>query len=188
MADETMLATAGHQSIIRGGRPIRDSDLLIRTLAVGSATAKVGMAMTGAGETHPGIDIHADGDTSILGLLLGPVIRPSDTWTIDTALADDQEVYILKPCGGQVLVACWITGLTTGDGAIKAGENIYFVDTTGAPVIANATPGGLMAVLSSVAVVDDAGFAFYPVGTASEDFTVADSGGAAVGTIEEIWY
>ena len=128
MADETMLATAGYHSIIRGGRPIRDSDLLIRTLSVGANTAKVGMAMTGAGETHPAVDIQADGDTSIVGLLLAPVIRPSDTWTIDDALVDGTEVIILKPCGGQVLVACWLTGLTTGDGAVLAGENVYFTN------------------------------------------------------------
>ena len=155
MADEAMIADASVYDILIAGQPL-ESDFMVRTLAVGGDTAKVGMVMTGAGDTHPAIDIHADGDETFLGILYRPVIRPSDSWTIATALTDAQEVVLLKPTGGRLKIKIWITGMT-GAKAYKAGDPVYIQDfTANALASANPTTGAGMAVGTGVDVFDDA--------------------------------
>jgi hypothetical protein len=192
MADEAIRADGGHSSIVVQGT-IEEALLEVRTLAVGGATAKVGMVMTGAGETHPAIDIHADGDETFLGLLLRPVVRPSDTWTIDTALADAQEVVIMRPHGGRLKVAIIITGMT-GAVAYKAGDPVYIQDYT-ANTLASANPtlGAAMAVQTGIDVfVDTTADLTHPlpvIGHLAHDVASGgDATSAVAGRVVHIWY
>lgn len=192
MADESFKGTKGWLEIVRGNSElIRDIHKIQRTLAVGGNTAKVGMIMTGVGETHPGVDIIADGDESFLGLLMKPLLRPSDTWDIDDALTDATEVIILKP-GSGALVGMWITGLT-GGGTAKAGDPVYIQDfTPNALASANITLGAGMVIPNGTDVFDDTTAdltrPLVQIGTLAQDLTIGDSTSAAAGKIALVNY
>lgn len=124
MAEETMYGTKGLLSIIlEGEETLHESDYEIRTLSVGSDTARIGDFVSEAGETSGYVDLAATGDGSFLGVITDVVYRPSDTFTIDTALADGTKVRILKPTGGRVKIATNIAADVAGS-ALVAGQKM----------------------------------------------------------------
>ena len=192
MADEVMSTVIGQNIIRAGSEFIRDSHKLVRTLAVGGNTAKVGMIMTAASETWPAVDIVADGDLGFEGILLRPVARPSDTWTLDTALTDATDVVLLKPTGGQVKIAIWVTGMT-GATAISAGDPIYVQDfTPDVLASANITLGAGMHVGALDVNLDSTANITHPlvkIGTVAADYASGgDATSAVAGRLIWIWY
>lgn len=115
MADETI--SQGQDVIIGGFEHLRDSDFIDLLLSVGSDTAKVGMFVTSTGENENECDILGDGEI-LKGVIVAPIIRPSDSYVPSDALADAQWVRVLKPTGGRVQ----IRGLLSGDDGTTASK------------------------------------------------------------------
>jgi len=178
MADEAFETGVG-LGVVRGGSEhLRDSDYEIVKLSVGSNTAKVGMAVTSTAETDPAVDIMATGEI-FRGIIVEPVIRPSDTWSPNDALEDGTYVKILKPTGGRVLIKALISGYDTPI-AIKTGSYITNV-IEAASAVAHASVGALFADTTPAAGT-------ILIGRAAEDFTTGNSTSAANGTWQLMWY
>jgi len=175
MADEAFETGVG-LGVVRGGsEQLRDSDFEIVTLSVGSNTAKVGMAVTSTGETDPAVDIMG-GAEIFRGLIIEPVIRPSDSWSPNDALVDGTEVKILKRTGGRALVAYLATGYDTPL-AVLAG---YPITNTEDSAITVDSVGVLFPDATETAGVQ-------VIGYSAEDFTTGDSSAAANGTWQLMW-
>ena len=128
MADQALKSGYGRSIIIIGGaEQLQDSDFEIVQLSVGGNTAKVGDAVTYASETAPAVDLLASGE-KIAGIIVAPVLRPSDSWDVDDALVDGTWVKILKPTGGRVKILARISG-DSGGTALAAGVGISTINT-----------------------------------------------------------
>lgn len=118
MANETLYATKGYLSVIRWADPSLNLDAYIvqRTLSVGGDTAVAGDVMSADGETIGYVDIAAESDVQLAGILLGPT-RPGDNYDLDDTIADGTTVDILRPTGGRTIVSVILdsTATTTAD-------------------------------------------------------------------------
>ena len=114
MGDETQYATKGYSSIIRWVDPKikKDAYIVQRTLSVGGDTAVAGDVMSADAETIGLIDIAAEADVQIAGILLGPT-SPGDTYDLDDAIADGTTVDLLRPTGGRMMVSVILDSTTT---------------------------------------------------------------------------
>ena len=173
MAVETMQGTHGLQSIVlEGAQSIESSDYEIRTLAVGSNTAKVGDLVTENGETSGYVDLAATGDGSFLGVIIEPVYRPSDTWDIDDALIDGTKVRILKPTGGRTKIAMNLIA-DVGGSTLKAGTKLALA-TAGA-IKAFAYTDGAVATDTLKELVGSLAYELTLHDSGSDDTTVVGS-------------
>lgn len=174
MADETLYASNGMLSILRGGSEhLRDSDIEIVKL---TSAAKVGMALTSTGMSDPMVEILTTGDT-FRGLLMGPVIRPSDSWAIDDDIAANSWVYMLKPTGGRLLVSFLASGYDTPLACLAG----YHVTNTIDSAVTNASPGSLYPDITEITTVST-------IGRIAEDFTTGNSTAAISGVRALMWY
>ena len=178
MADELLYGAVGTDKrwlhILRGGSEhLRDSDIEIVKL---TTAAKVGMAMMSDGMVDPYVEIMTGGAV-FRGIILGPVIRPSDSWGVDDDIDADAWVYLLKRTGGRLLVAILINGYDTPL-AVKAGQ---FCVNTEDSAITNDSIGGLFADATEITAVST-------IGIFAEDFTTGDSTAAINGTRQLVWY
>jgi hypothetical protein len=123
MANETLFATKGYQSVIRWADPSINIDAYIiqRTLSVGAATAVAGDIMSAEGETQGLVDIAVEADLAFLGILLGPV-RPADGYDLDDTIADGTTVNILRPTGGRTIVSVIVDSTTTAAADFEEGD------------------------------------------------------------------
>ena len=118
MGDETLYATKGYLSIVRWCDPSikLDAYIIQRTLDVGGDTAVAGDIMSSDGETIGLVDVCAESDVQIAGILMGPN-RPGDTYDLDDTIVDGTTVDILRPTGGRTMVSVILdsTATTTAD-------------------------------------------------------------------------
>jgi len=114
LADETLYATKGYLSVIRWVDPSINlaSYIVQRTLSVGGDTAKAGDVMSADGETIGLVDIAAESDVGIAGILLGPT-SPGDNYDLDDTIPDGSTVDILRPTGGRTIVSVILDSTTT---------------------------------------------------------------------------
>ncbi len=174
MADETI--NQGQDIIIAGSEHLKDSDFIDLKLSVGSDIAKVGMFVTSTAESENECDILASGEI-LKGVIVAPIIRPSDSYIPSDALTDGQWVKVLKPTGGRAM----IRGLLSGDDAptsVKADTRISAVNT--GLTIGNASVGALFVGGTGAAIDGNIRMA--------QDFTNGDSGSAAMGKFAKIWF
>ena len=132
MADETLFATKGYQSVIRWVDPSINIDAYIiqRTLSVGGDTAVAGDIMSGEGETQGYVDIAAESDLGFIGILLGPV-APGDNYDLDDTIADGTTVNILRPTGGRTIVSVILDSTATTSADLEEGDWIRIGSTAG---------------------------------------------------------
>lgn len=122
MADEFLLADEGFLSVVRAGSEnLKDSDFEVVTLSVGSDIALVGEFVTHASETAPNVDLAVTSDASFVGVIVRPLLVPSSSWDIDTALIDGTDVVVLKPTGGRCTIAVYREP-TAGPVAVVKGD------------------------------------------------------------------
>ena len=201
MAAQTTLMSTACLEIIARDLGLHPFDFKYYTVKAGVTDMVPGMIVTTYGETGSDIDIHQDGDEWITGIVIKRKTRKisadgavSDT--IDTAFAAGDEVEVLHRTGGRAHVYMWITGLTTGDGTVRAGAEVFMVDIN-SPALAstNITVGSgmcLIAGLDPYALTEAAPntttrtIPFVTIGLALEDTVVADDAGAEVGVIVKV--
>ena len=120
MADETLYVTKGYLSIVRWVDPAINlaSYIVQRTLDVGAGTAVAGDVMSSDGEAMGLVDIAAEGDVQVAGILMGPS-SPGDTYDLDDAIADGTTVDILRPSGGRMMVSVILDSTTTAAADIQ---------------------------------------------------------------------
>lgn len=97
------LGGLGIKSIIRAGKGALTPDDIVKRRTNG-ADMFPGCLVSENGETHPDIDLLANAELSILGVVLGE-IRPADNYDIDDTIADNTFVEVLLPTGGRTIIA-----------------------------------------------------------------------------------
>jgi hypothetical protein len=132
MGDETLYATKGYQSIIRWCDPTisKEAYIVQRTLSVGGDTAKAGDVMSADGETIGLVDVAAESDVQIAGILMGPT-RPGDDYDLDDTIADGTTVDILRPTGGRMMVSVILDSTATTGADIEEFDYIRVGSTAG---------------------------------------------------------
>ena len=201
MAAQTTLMSTKTKSIIARDLGIHPFDKKIYTVKAGVTTMVPGMIVTTYGETGSDIDIHADGDEWITGIVLKRKTRKISADgavedDIDTAFAAGDEVWVLHVPGGRAHVWMWITGLTTGDGTVRAGAPVYMVDINSPAITAtNLTVGAAMCLVAGLAhyALTEAApntttrtVPFQQIGRCLEDTVVADDAAAEVGVLVKV--
>lgn len=97
------LGGLGIKTIIRAGKgALTPDDILVRR--TNGSDLFPGCLCSENGETFPDIDLLANAELSILGVVLGEV-RPADDYDIDDTISDNVFVYVLVPTGGRVIIA-----------------------------------------------------------------------------------
>ena len=112
--------------IIRKGHEFLGSGSIVVRRTNGSDIF-IGAVVGEVGETFPDIDLSAEGDDGFLGLVRAPV-HPANDFDIDTALADNKWVYVVKPHGGLLEILAWLQAQSGGAESSKAGENMAIGD------------------------------------------------------------
>lgn len=132
MANETLFATKGYQSVIRWTDPSINIDAYIiqRTLSVGGNTAVAGDIMSGEGESQGLVDVAAEADLGFIGILLGPV-SPADGYDLDDVITDGYTVNILRPTGGRTIVSVILDSTATTSADLEEGDWVRIGSTAG---------------------------------------------------------
>lgn len=132
MGDETLYATNGYLSIVRKVDPSINLAYYIvqRTLDVGGDTAVAGDIMSSDGETIGLVDVAAEADVQIAGILMGPN-RPADNYDLDDVIVDGTIVDILLPTGGRTIVSVILDSTTTTTADIEEFDWIRLGSTAG---------------------------------------------------------
>lgn len=132
MGDETLYATKGYLSIVRWCDPSINlaSYIVQRTLDVGGDTAKAGDVMSADGEAVGLVDVAAEGDVQIAGVLMGPTL-PGDNYDLDDVIVDGSTVDILRPTGGRTMISVILDSTTTTTADIEEFDWIRVGSTAG---------------------------------------------------------
>ena len=132
MANETLYADNGYLSIVRWVDPSikLDAYIIQRTLSVGGDTAVAGDVMSADGETIGLVDVAAESDLGIAGILMGPT-RPGDNYDLDDVIVDGSTVDILRPTGGRTIVSVILDSTTTTTADIEEFDWIRVGSTAG---------------------------------------------------------
>ncbi len=121
------LGGLGIFDIIRAGKgALTPDDTVIRR--TNGADMFPGCLVSESGETFPDVDLLATAELEILGVVLGEVY-PADDYDIDSTIADNTKVYVLRPTGGRVVIAVLyetaavnvVKGATVGVPTVDAG-------------------------------------------------------------------
>ena len=174
MADATLYTAKGtNDPVVHPSQNINDY-LVIRNLV---GTAYVGDLVGAVGETFPAVDQLADNETlKHVGMIVGPVIRPSDTWTADTILGAATDAWVLLPGSGSKV---WL--LINGQDTPVAGVD-------GQAVFSTSTDGSSTDSRDGSATLNvTQGFGAL-IGRLAGSFTTGDSTSAANGTYAEVYY
>jgi len=118
LADETIGATKGFTDIIVGGEP-ESGDIIVRTL---NGATHAGHFVTTTGETYPAVAKAVTTDEGFLGIVRRPAKSADlEDWTVDTEIADNIDVEIVKPTGGRLQIAAFLEA-TAGPIAVVPGD------------------------------------------------------------------
>ena len=118
-----MYGDHGFLSIVRGNAEhIRQSDIIVRTLSIGSDTVKAGHVLSFDGMTAGLIGYAVTTNIAFGGICMGPV-SPADTYDLDDVIADGTLVKVLKPMAGRVKVAVFYEA-EAGPLALVEGDKI----------------------------------------------------------------
>ncbi len=101
------LGGLGITSIIRAGKGALTLDDVVQRRTNGSDMFP-GCLVSENGETHPDVDLLANAELSILGVLLDEV-RPADTYDIDSTIADNVAVRVLLPTQKTIIAVLYET-------------------------------------------------------------------------------
>ena len=172
MADATLFTAKNTNNVIISG-PMKPEHFKVRKL---NGTAYVSDLMGSTGETYPDIDQIADNEAgSEVGIIIKPVVRPSDSWDADTILADDTEVVVLILGTKEYEVWMHINGQDTPVAGTE-GEKVYSTSTDGSTNDSRDGSGTLNATQGYAAVV----------GELVKDFTTGNATSAANGTYAKV--
>ena len=117
----------GFSSVIRSGNEhIKDSDIVV--LRTNGSDMYVGMPVGQVGESTIDCDPSVIGDRAFTGIIIS-LVHPSDDYDVDTVIADNTLVNVLKPTGGRVTMAgLYLSGVAD---AVPVGKSIILSSTAG---------------------------------------------------------
>ena len=172
MADATLYTAKGTNNPIING-PELPEHFVVRKL---NGTAYVSDIVGGVGETHPDVDPIADNEGgNEIGIIVRPVVRPSDTWDADTILADNTDVVILLFGTMEYEVWMLINGQDTPVAGTE-GDRVYSTSTDGSTNDSRDGSGTLNSTQGYAAVV----------GKLKRPFTTGNSTSAVNGTYAKV--